>query len=89
MNKKFINFYEYYMYIMGFVGNTIYLLQAFRIWQTQSSLDVSVLGFVVSALSTWSWLGYGYLTNHKVVFRINLYASIGAIICLTFIFLYR
>lgn len=77
------------MYIMGFVGNTIYLFQAFRIWQTQSSNDVSVIGFIISALSTFSWLGYGALTNHPVVFRVNLYGSVGAIICLSAIFMYR
>lgn len=88
MNHKFFKLYEKMVCIIALSGNTIYLFQAFKIWQTKSSHDVTFIGFAISALSTTNWLIYGFLIKDKPLFISNLFGFINAIICLSMIYIY-
>ncbi len=88
MNTKLFKLYEKFVCAIALAGNTIYLFQAYKIWQTQSSQDVTLIGFLVSSLSTANWLLYGFLIKDKALLFSNLFGFINAIICLTMIFYY-
>ena len=88
MNNNLFKQYEKLVCLIALSGNTIYLFQAYKIWQTQSSHDVTLIGFIVSALSTTNWLIYGFLIKDKALFISNLFGFVNAIICLTMIYLY-
>ena len=62
MKNKSFKHYQKLVCFTGLAGNTIYLFQAYQIWQTKSSHDVTKIGFIVSFLSTTNWaiqLSYG------------------------------
>ena len=88
MKEKFLKYYQHYMYIVGFVGQFLFVFQAYRIWQTGCSSDVSLIGFLCAYLSTMSWSIYGFLIDNKVVARANGFGSIAGTICLIMILIY-
>ena len=76
------------MYFIGYAGQVIYLTQAYKIIQTQSSKDVSLIGFLISFVAVTSWAFYGYLINDKLLVKTYSFGSIAALICLVMIFIY-
>lgn len=88
IKKKFLHYYQYYMYGIGFVGQLIFVFQAYKIWQTQSSADVSLPGFLSCFIAVCSWFLYGILINNPVLIRVNIFGVIAGIVCLMMIFLY-
>jgi MtN3 and saliva related transmembrane protein len=88
MKEKILSYYQYYMYLVGFLGHLIFVFQAYKIWQTKSCLDVSLLGFLSCFIAVCSWLFYGLLINNPVLIRVNIFGVVSGIICLTMIFLY-
>lgn len=89
LSQNFISYYKKYMFWMGFLGNLMFVLQTYRIFETKSSADVSLEGFLVAFVSITSWLFYGYLVNDKVLFRVNLIGVITSSTCLGAIIYYR
>lgn len=88
MKEKFLHYYQYYMYAVGFLGHFIFVFQAYKIWQTQSSADVSLLGFLSCFIAVCSWLLYGILINNPVLKIVNTFGVITGIICLCMILIY-
>ncbi len=88
MNKNIFKLYENFVCIIALTGNTIYLFQAYKIWQTQSAHDVTMIGFLISSISTTNWLIYGFLIKDKALLISNLFGFVNAMICLTMIYLY-
>lgn len=82
MNNNLFKYYTKAVCLIALFGNTIYFFQAYKIWQTQSSHDVTVIGFIVSSLSTTNWLIYGYLIKDRALFISNLFGFVGAMFCL-------
>ena len=89
MKEKILKYYPHYMYVVGFVGQFIFVFQAYKIWQMGSSSDVSLIGFLCAYISTMSWATYGFLIDNKVVARANSFGVIAGTICLFMIFLYK
>ncbi|MBI2344489.1 hypothetical protein HYV10_00255 [Candidatus Dependentiae bacterium] len=88
MREKFLNYYQYYMYVIGFVGQLIFVFQSYKIWQTQSSADVSLPGFLSCFIAVCSWLLYGILIRNSVLIRVNSFGVVVGIICLVMILVY-
>ena len=88
MKEKILKYYQHYMYVVGFVGQFIFVFQAYKIWQMASSADVSLPGFLCAYLSTISWSIYGFLIGNGVVARANGFGAIAGTVCLFMIFLY-
>ncbi len=88
MKEKILSYYQYYMYAVGFIGQLIFVFQAYKIWQTGCSSDVSLPGFLCAYLSTISWSMYGFLIGNKLVARANGFGAVAGTICLAMIFLY-
>ncbi|RTL07477.1 hypothetical protein EKK58_01875 [Candidatus Dependentiae bacterium] len=84
-----ISYYKKYMFLMGFAGHFIFVLQTYKIFSTKSSTDVSLEGFLVSFISVISWLIYGYLINDRILFIVNLFGFTSGFICLATIIYYR
>jgi MtN3 and saliva related transmembrane protein len=88
MQEKLLKYYQRYMYVVGFVGQLIFVFQAYKVWEMKSSADVSLLGFLCAYLSTISWSTYGFLIGNKVVARANAFGAIAGTICLCMILIY-
>lgn len=80
--------YEKYMLVVGGGGTLVFYLQAFKIIQDQSAVNVSLLGFVIALFSLASWMIYGILTKDRVVFISNSLATIGALMVVVSILIY-
>jgi uncharacterized protein with PQ loop repeat len=89
MNQKLLSYYEKYMYVIGFFGHSIFILQAYKIFQTQSAGDVSLEGFLISGISVTSWLIYGFLKKDKVLFLVNTFGLAAALTCIIAIITFR
>lgn len=88
MKDKILKYYQHYMYVVGFVGQLLFVFQAYTIWHMQSSADVSLPGFLCAYLSTISWSTYGFLIGNKVVARANAFGGIAGTVCLAMILIY-
>lgn len=86
--EKFLKYYQSYMYLVGFIGQLIFVFQAYKIWQMGSSADVSLIGFLCAYLSTMSWSIYGFLIDNKVVARANGFGTLAGTVCLIMILWY-
>lgn len=87
--RVFMSYYKKYMFLIGFAGHSIFVLQTYRIFLTKSSIDVSLEGFMVSLISVTSWLFYGYCINDHILIRVNLFGFFAGLVCLSTIIYYR
>lgn len=87
VNKsKFLTYYEKYMLLMGIGGQSLFYLQAFKIFFTRNAQGVSLSGFAIALMSIISWIIYGTLIKDKILIRVNIVAVVGAILTLGAIF---
>lgn len=84
--SKFLKYYEKYMLLMGVGGQSLFYLQAFKIFFTRNAQGVSLSGFTIALISLVSWLIYGILVKDKILVRVNIVAVVGAILTLIAIF---
>ncbi|MBN9344311.1 MAG: hypothetical protein J0H87_08120 [Holosporales bacterium] len=84
--SKFLKYYEKYMLLMGIGGQSLFYLQAFKIFFTRNAQGVSVSGFTIALISLVSWLIYGVLIKDKILIRVNIVAVVGAVLTLIAIF---
>lgn len=82
-------FYEKYMFFIGGSGSLIFYLQAIKIFHEQSAAAVSLLAFVVGFISVASWMVYGILIKNRVLFISNVLATIGALLVVIEILIYK
>lgn len=80
--RKAVKFYRVYMVIMGAVGHFLFLFQAWKIFETGSSADVSLFGFLIAFISILSWLIYGLIIKDTVLIIDNIFGVSAALICL-------
>lgn len=78
--KRFVRGYEKYMMTMGIIGQLLFYLQAFKIYQTRSAEDISMPGFLIAVFSLSSWLVYGLVLNNGVLVFVNLVGCFGALL---------
>ena len=82
IQEKILKFYRVYMVLMGGVGHFLFLFQAWKIFSTGSSEDVSLIGFSIALISLVSWLVYGLLIKDWVLIICNTFGVISAILCI-------
>lgn len=88
MNNRRMIFFKYYMHFVGFAGQLIYLIQAYKIWATKSCEDISLLGFLISTIAAVSFAIYGYIIADKLLIKTYVFGSVSALICLAMILIY-
>jgi MtN3 and saliva related transmembrane protein len=76
--KKIAKYYEKYMLGMGILGQSLFYVQALKIFISCSAKDVSLLGFTLGLISVSSWLVYGIMIKNKVLIVSNAVAVVGA-----------
>jgi MtN3 and saliva related transmembrane protein len=86
-NQKFIKICEKLMTLIGLGGQTLFYLQAYKIYSTQCAASVSLAGFSIATLSVFSWILYGLLIRNSVLIIVNTFALVGAILTLLAIFM--
>ncbi len=85
---KFEIGYQYYMVVIGVVGQMVFYAQAYKIFEARSARDVSLLGFTFGFISVASWLVYGLIKRDQPLIIANIVAVIGAMSVLTGIGMY-
>lgn len=71
-------YYTKFMILIGILGQSLYYLQAFKIYMKGSAQDVSLEGFLIAFFSLACWLIYGILIKDKVLIIVNIVAVFGA-----------
>lgn len=71
-------YYTKFMILIGILGQSLYYLQAFKIYMKRSAQDVSLEGFLIAFFSLACWLIYGILIKDKVLIIVNIVAVFGA-----------
>jgi MtN3 and saliva related transmembrane protein len=85
---KFEIYYQYYMVIIGVVGQMVFYAQAYKIFVSKSARDVSLLGFTFGFISVASWLVYGLIKRDQPLIIANSVAVVGAMAVLVGIGIY-
>ncbi|MBN9412650.1 MAG: hypothetical protein J0H12_01815 [Candidatus Paracaedimonas acanthamoebae] len=80
--SKFLKYYAKYMLCMGIVGQSLFYLQAIKIFLTGNAQGVSLSGFTIALFSSISWVIYGHLLKDKILMSVNIIAVLGAILTL-------
>jgi len=75
---KTLYYYAKFMIVVGILGQSLYYLQAFKIYKQASAEDVSLEGFLIALFSLTCWLIYGALIKDKVLIIVNIFGVIGA-----------
>jgi MtN3 and saliva related transmembrane protein len=85
---KFEIYYQYYMMIIGVLGQTLFFAQAYKIFMSTCARDVSLVGFTCGFISVSSWLVYGLIKRDPPLIIANSVAVVGALAVLVGIDLY-
>jgi MtN3 and saliva related transmembrane protein len=72
-----MKFYEKYMSFIGPIGNLMFFIQAYKIFNTQSAVSISILAFGISGVGLSSWLIYGFLLKNRPLILANLVGVAG------------
>lgn len=76
--SKTLYYYAKFMIVVGILGQSLFYLQAFKIYRQGSAKDVSLEGFLVALFSLTCWLIYGILIKDKVLVIVNIFGVLGA-----------
>jgi len=85
--QRFEKLTEQVMILIGVIGQSLFYLQAYKIYTIGSAEDVSALGFSFALFSLVSWFIYGLIIKNKVLIYVNAFAVIGASLTLLAIYL--
>ena len=77
------------MYFIGIFGQSVFYSQFFSIMQSKSAENVSLFGFLCGLISVTSWMIYGIAIRDKPLAIANIVATIGAILAVCAILMYR
>jgi len=78
ISPKFLSYYKKFMIFMGLAGQSVFYLQALKIYMSGHAENVSLEGFLISLFSMVCWIIYGLLIKEKVVIIVNAFAVLGA-----------
>jgi MtN3 and saliva related transmembrane protein len=81
-STRFTKMYAKYMLVMGILGQSLFYVQALKIFISCSAKDVSFLGFLFGFISVTSWGIYGILIKDRVLVVANIVAMVGAVLVL-------
>lgn len=77
------------MMIIGVLGQFVFYGQFYHIINNKSARDVSLLGFSSGLISVTSWLIYGIMLKDKPLIIANTVATLGALLTVGAIIIYR
>ncbi|MGY3804471.1 SemiSWEET family transporter [Pigmentibacter ruber] len=85
MNRKTIDFL---VMAIGLFGNTMFYVQAFKIFELKSADAVSLNAFLISLLALAGWAYYGFYLKNTPLIVANLFGAFGTILVLSGIYMY-
>lgn len=71
------NYYEYYIMIIGILGQAMHYIQAYKIFSTKSAEDVSLLAYLICLFVLINWLIYGVVKKAKALIYAEILGIIG------------
>ena len=66
---KYITFIGFFS---GFCTTVAFVPQAYKVWKTKSTKDISLWMFLIFTIGVASWLVYGVLTNNLPIIFANI-----------------
>lgn len=76
------------MILAGTMGQYLFYTQAYKIFTTKSSDDLSLDGFFVIIIVTLSWLSYGIIHHNVTIIVAQIVGLVGMIMVVIGILLY-
>lgn len=86
---SFKELYKKYMILVGVLGQFVFYGQFYQIIINESAKDVSLSGFISGLVSVSSWLIYGIMQKDKPLIIANTVATVGALLTVLAILIYR
>lgn len=81
-------FFEQYMNLVGPLGNLMFYVQAYTIFDSKTAGSVSLPGFSISIIGLTSWLLYGIALKNTPLIIANSVGAVGAVLVVLAIALY-
>ena len=79
----------YFAAVFGVVMSLGYYPQAWRLWKSKSSTDISIPSFVIFSIGTFVWSLYGFYLHDWVIVASFVIGVIGSWTVLVLALLYR
>ncbi|MCZ6902135.1 MAG: SemiSWEET family transporter [Rickettsia endosymbiont of Ixodes persulcatus] len=70
-------YYEYYIMIVGILGQSMHYIQAYKIFSTQSAEDISMPAYLICLFLLISWLIYGIIKKAKALIYAEILGMVG------------
>ena len=71
------------------LGQSMHLIQAWKIYTTKSAEDVSLAAYAICILLLIHWLGYGFLIKNRVLIIAEGVGLLGSILVVVGIIIYN
>ncbi|MFT4312814.1 MAG: SemiSWEET family sugar transporter [Candidatus Woesearchaeota archaeon] len=88
-NKKFIAFYDTFIYFVGIGVPIITSSQVFKIWITQNASGVSIIAWSAYLFNSIAWLIYGIIHKERPIIYTNIICSVINFLVILGAILYR
>ncbi len=79
---------ETYMSWIAVLGQSMHFIQAWKIYSTKSSEDVSALAYIICVVLLIHWFAYGFFIKNRVLIIAEGVGLFGATLVLIGIFIY-
>jgi len=71
------DYYEYYIMIVGILGQSMHYLQAYKIFSTQSAEDISLPAYLICLFLLTNWLIYGIVKKATALIYAEILGMVG------------
>ncbi len=85
---NFTRSYDVYMYAVGVIAPIAGYMQVYKIIESHSAGDISMLGNIVALIAAISWLIYGIIKKNYIIMIANAASVISEIAIVLGIILY-
>lgn len=87
--NKNMKIFQTFVTIMGTVMSLGYFPQAYKIFKSKSSANISIPTFIIFSIGTLTWLIYGFLINDITIILGFIIGVVGSWSVLLLLFLYK
>mgnify|MGYP006137420235 CR=1 FL=1 len=77
--KKYLGFFA------AFCTTIAFLPQAFKVWKTNNTKDISLSMFIIFTIGVFSWLMYGILIDNLPIIISNFFTLVFSLFILFYI----
>lgn len=81
--------FRIFVTIIGVVMSLGYYPQAYKIWKSKSSTNISIPAFIIFFLGTLTWSIYGFLIQDVTIIVSFIIGVVGSSLVLTLALIYR